>query len=212
MILGNLRLKFFSSVELLVLRRLKDRFAFDCGEHSEQSLFSTLLSLCLFEIIVKLKPDGVWQTIYQTGPLDFFSRQFYLSRKSEIDTRLNLLSGDEFENILSEMEKIWEKITDRHQLIGISYTPENMTWENLSSVCRCIGGKNLAKIFRRIVKNPQHRSGIPDLIGELIIYRTKNFYYVLICKTPKIILKQYQNNFFKLGIQMALLTPIVFLR
>ena len=156
---------------MLVLRRLKDRFAFDRGEHSEQSLFSTLLSLFLFEIIIKSEPEGVWQTKYQSGPLDFFSRQFYLSRKNEIDSKFSLLNGDEFENILAETEKTWEKITDRQRLIGVSYSKENMSWDSLASVCRCIGGRNLGKILKRIVKNPQHRSGIPDLIGKISKYR-----------------------------------------
>jgi len=152
------------SVELLVLRRLKSRFNFDRGLHSEVSVFSTLLSLILYKDI--LEPvDGVFQTKYQNGPLDFYSASFYQNRRESIVTRFEQLRGDEFDDILHDIEQLWSKVEQHQDLIGLHHSPDTIDFAQISSLCRCIGGKNLSKILLRLVKNPANRSGMPDLIA-----------------------------------------------
>jgi len=66
---------------------------------------------------------------------------------------------------LLEMEQVWNKVTTYNEICGVMHTPETMEWTKIVSLCKCLGGKNLAKILNRICRNPAHRSGIPDLIG-----------------------------------------------
>ena len=164
-----------------MLRRLKDRFSFDCGLHSEVGLFSSLLSLLLYEEIINGEIEGVFQTKFQAGPLDFFSKSFYQNRKEKIDEKFLKLSGDGFEEILRNMEKIWNDMEERGKITGVSYTKEggDIEWEQIFALCKCLGGKKLGKILKRLCDNPAYRSGVPDLIG-------KNFKFYFSAKTLRI--------------------------
>ena len=153
-------------MELLVLRRLKDRFSFDCGLHSESALFSTLLSLILFDEIVSIPIEGVFQSKYQNGPLDFYTSDFYKNRKEKIDSKFKLLTDDGFDDVIIQMENVWNTISKSSELCGILHSPQTTEWSNIKSLCQCLGGKTLSKILMRICRNPAHRSGIPDLIGR----------------------------------------------
>ena len=50
-----------NSVESLVLRKLKKRFTFDVGFHTESAIFSTILSLLLKDEIRDFSIPGVYQ-------------------------------------------------------------------------------------------------------------------------------------------------------
>ena len=54
-------------------------------------------------------------------------------------------------------------------------------WTEISSLCKCIGGSDLAKILKRLCQTPAYRSGLPDLIGlnNYIVNMSLTIYYKL---------------------------------
>merc|ERR1712096_573902 len=70
------------SVEHVALAKLKIQFHFDKGVHTESAIFSTLLSLFIREEIQDYSQTGVYQTVFQIGPLDFYTRDFFKNRKT----------------------------------------------------------------------------------------------------------------------------------
>ena len=97
----------------------------DVGKHTEQAIFSTILSLLLADQILDTKIPHVYQvsnfyfpqfwadfqTAFQDGPLDFFTKDFYASRKASIQARFEAFS-EETDTVLSEMKAVWQKYPD----------------------------------------------------------------------------------------------------
>lgn len=62
-------------------------FNVDTGLHAEGSIMSNLFGLFFWDILFMDIPD-VFHSTYQTHPLDLYSTQFYLNRKSAINSQL----------------------------------------------------------------------------------------------------------------------------
>ena len=60
----------------------------DAGTHAEGGIWATLFGLLMWDIIFMDIPD-VFQTAFQTGPLDLGTVVFYPSRKDAIEARLS---------------------------------------------------------------------------------------------------------------------------
>ena len=52
-----------------------------------------------------------FQTAFQDGPLDFFTKDFYATRKASIQARFEAFS-EETDTVLSEMKAVWQKYPD----------------------------------------------------------------------------------------------------
>ena len=60
----------------------------DAGTHAEGGIWATLFGLIMWDIIFMDVPD-VFQTAFQTAPLDLGTVVFYPSRKDAIEARLS---------------------------------------------------------------------------------------------------------------------------
>jgi len=154
-----------ASVENVALAKLKNQCQFDKGIHSESAIFSTILSLYIKDEIQDYSIEGVYQTIFQNGPLDFYTREFFKSRKVILKKKFKDLEED-LESALEVMEKVWDEFEDGG-LIGMNYYKNSergdITWDDLKSFCLCLGGPSLSAILKRLCQTPAHRSGLPDI-------------------------------------------------
>jgi len=151
------------SVEELAIDYYKG-IGFDKGLHHEGSTFFTLFCIFMWDIVF-MKVADVFRNKYQTLPLDFFTKDFYLTRKPEIDERLNHLEkwiSNEF-NSANHIREIWEANHDvscGSMKWGLFSSPESVI-ELVSG----LGSKVLAAIFRRIAMEPgTMKRGLPDLV------------------------------------------------
>tara|TARA_B110000285_G_scaffold227407_1_gene288689 strand:- start:366 stop:665 length:300 start_codon:yes stop_codon:yes gene_type:complete len=76
----NLALRFYSLHEKLN------------GMHCENALGKTFFGLLMWEIIYDDTIPYVFQSPYQSHPLDFGTKYFYHSRKTKADERLNKIA------------------------------------------------------------------------------------------------------------------------
>lgn len=152
------------SVEELALDYYKEQ-GFPKGLHAEGSTFLTLFSLLMWDIIYVSGVPNVFRNSYQSLPLDFMSEDFYLSREMEVDKRLKQIEKwvtPEF-NCNAHIRDIWNE--------NVNTECGSLNWDLFSSpnavseLCRSIGSKVLARVFRKFTCSPGFtRSGMPDLV------------------------------------------------
>jgi hypothetical protein len=58
------------------------------GMHCENAFGKALFGLLCWDVVFYSKVPYVWQTPFQAIPLDFGTKDFYLSRKTIVDQRL----------------------------------------------------------------------------------------------------------------------------
>ena len=135
------------------------------GIHSESSYFTTIFALIFWDLLFELEVADVFQTAYQTAPLDLTTDAFYPFRKEALEERLKMIEED-FEDALKLLRK--HHVT-YHQVscVGVNWADYagEAGIELLVRVARGIGGMALSLILRQFCENYRHnRSGMPDLI------------------------------------------------
>ncbi|KAL8694863.1 MAG: hypothetical protein Q9218_000527 [Villophora microphyllina] len=128
------------------------------GYHSEGGIIRTLFGYLFYDVLFTYIPN-VFQTPFQTCPLDLHSDAFYTSRLSEINARLNEVSNGEGVGIL---RRIWEEHAERKTcIVGVDWAFEI---EDLTEIVECFRGEALATVLRVMAQEYQQRGGgIPDL-------------------------------------------------
>lgn len=135
------------------------------GVHSESSCFTTLFTLLFWDLLFDLEVPDVFQTAYQTAPLDLNTDAFYPARTVVLEERLKLIETD-FEAAIKLLQKHHVK---NHLVSSIGVNWTDYSGEEgialLTTVARGIGGMALSLILRQFCEDYRHnRSGMPDLI------------------------------------------------
>ncbi|EEP77022.1 conserved hypothetical protein [Uncinocarpus reesii 1704] len=128
------------------------------GYHCEGGILRTLFGLLCYDMIFTYVPC-VFQTPFQTCPLDLHTDSFYSPRISEINHRLAQISNGEAESIL---RRVYERESERQTCaIGIDWSFE---LDDLVEIVGCFRGEALATICRVMAQEYQQRGGgVPDL-------------------------------------------------
>lgn len=145
------------------------------GYHSEGGIIRTLFGHLFHDVLFTYVPN-VFQTAFQTCPLDLHTDAFYPSRFSEIHARLNAVSNGEGVRILQrvyEMEK--EKQTC---VVGVDW---GFALADLVEIVECFAGEALSTVCKVMAQEyGQRGGGIPDLFlwdkgrGEVMFAEVKS--------------------------------------
>ncbi|SPN97029.1 uncharacterized protein DNG_00545 [Cephalotrichum gorgonifer] len=129
------------------------------GYHSEGGILRTLFAYLFFDIIFAYVPN-VFQTAYQTCPLDLHTDTFYLTRISEINRQLAEISNGEAERILRE---VYDREHERKTcVVGLNW---DFDIEDLAELVHCFPDAALAAVCKVMAQEYRQRGGgIPDLI------------------------------------------------
>ena len=135
------------------------------GYHVEGGLLRTLFGLLFTDIIFTYVPN-VFQTAFQTCPLDLHTDAFYPARLSEINRRIVEVGNGEAEKIIRD---IWKaNFETRTCIVGVRW--DEFELEDLCEVVRCFGGERLGVVLRVMAQEYASRGGgVPDLF----LWRTK---------------------------------------
>ena len=128
------------------------------GYHSEGRLLRTLFAYLFYDVLFIYIPN-VFQTEFQTCPLDLHSDAFYPSRMSEVNARSNEISNGEAEAILV---RVWEAHFERKTfVVGLDWTYEV---GDLSEICRAFPPSALSTVMKVFAQEyGQRGGGVPDL-------------------------------------------------
>lgn len=128
------------------------------GYHAEGGIVRTLFAYLFYDILFVYVPD-VFQTAYQTCPLDLHTDAFYPSRMSEINQRLNDISNGDSGAII---QRIWDEHNEKRTcIIGLNWSFE---LEDLLSIVRCFPHAALSTVCKVMAQEyGQRGGGVPDL-------------------------------------------------
>ncbi|KAH7328847.1 VRR-NUC domain-containing protein [Stachybotrys elegans] len=129
------------------------------GYHAEGGIVRTLFAYLFYDIIFLYIPN-VFQTAYQTCPLDLHTDAFFPARASEINHRLVEIANGDGEMILRRVHA--KEHERRTSVVGLNWDFE---LEDLAELVRCFEGSALAAICKVMAQEYKSRGGgIPDLI------------------------------------------------
>ncbi|KAL8825022.1 MAG: hypothetical protein Q9191_004665 [Dirinaria sp. TL-2023a] len=130
------------------------------GYHSEGGIVRTLFGYLFGDIMFTYVPN-VFQTEYQSCPLDLFTDAFYPSRLSEINRRLVEIGNGAAADLI---RAVWDREHERQTcIVGIDWT---FALDDLLDIVACFetNREGLATICKVMAQEYQQRGGgIPDL-------------------------------------------------
>ncbi|EME79655.1 uncharacterized protein MYCFIDRAFT_204898, partial [Pseudocercospora fijiensis CIRAD86] len=128
------------------------------GYHCEGRLLRTLVGYLFYDVLFVYIPN-VFQTAYQTCPLDLHSDAFYPSRISEVNARLNEISNGQAATLI---ERIWDEHHERETcVVGLDWT---YAIEDLVEIAACFPPAALSTVMKVMVQEyAQRGGGVPDL-------------------------------------------------
>lgn len=128
------------------------------GYHSEGGIIRTLFAYLFFDVLFTYVPN-VFQTPYQTCPLDLHTDAFYPSRLSEINARLNEISNGDAPGII---QRIYNDHHERRTcVVGLDWSYDVA---DLLEIAQCFDGEALAMVCKVMAQEyGQRGGGVPDL-------------------------------------------------
>ncbi|KAL9604778.1 MAG: hypothetical protein Q9219_000226 [cf. Caloplaca sp. 3 TL-2023] len=145
------------------------------GYHSEGGIIRTLFGHLFHSVLFTYVPN-VFQTAFQTCPLDLHTDAFYPSRFSEIHERLNEISNGDAVAILKRVHA--EQRERQTCVVGVDWGFEV---EDLVEILECFPGEALSTVCKVMAQEYQQRGGgIPDLFlwdkgrGEVMFAEVKS--------------------------------------
>ncbi|XP_019627245.1 PREDICTED: fanconi-associated nuclease 1-like [Branchiostoma belcheri] len=149
------------SVEELSLAHYRGQ-GYEEGIHGEGSTYWTLCLLLLWDVVFMEGVADVFRSPYQSCPLDRYTDDFYTSRRTAIDSRLEEVRQADSQTLQDWVSDSWS--THEGQACA------GLNWDRFTSVehaqglVACMGGQFLAGVFARLLRDARHcRSGLPDL-------------------------------------------------
>lgn len=128
------------------------------GYHSEGRMLRTLFAYLFYDVLFVYIPN-VFQTEFQTCPLDLHTDAFYPSRMSEVNARSNEISNGDAEAILT---RVWDEHNEKRTcVVGLDWTYE---LEDLQEICRAFPPSALSTVMKVFAQEyGQRGGGVPDL-------------------------------------------------
>ncbi|KAL4905204.1 hypothetical protein BDW74DRAFT_20334 [Aspergillus multicolor] len=128
------------------------------GYHSEGGILRTLFAYLFYDIIFTYIPN-VFQTVFQTCPLDLHTDAFYPSRASEINHRLVQITNGDAPSLIRAVHAQYSET--QPCAIGLDWS---FPLEDLLEMVECFKGEALAAICKIMAQEYQARGGgVPDL-------------------------------------------------
>jgi Fanconi-associated nuclease 1 len=128
------------------------------GYHAEGGIMRTLFAYLFYDVLFTYVPN-VFQTPYQTCPLDLHTDAFYPSRASEINHRLVEIANGNAERLIREVDG--RERQNKTCVIGLSWDFE---LDDLLQIVSCFDSTALATICKVMAQEYRQRGGgMPDL-------------------------------------------------
>lgn len=129
------------------------------GYHSEGGILRTLFGYLFYDILFTYVPN-VFQTPFQTCPLDLHTDAFYPTRASEINHRLVEITNGAAESLIRTVYA--REASTQPCVVGINWS---FPLEDLVEVAGCFPGEALAAVCKVLAQEYQQRGGgVPDLV------------------------------------------------
>jgi len=159
------------SVESMCLSHYRKKLSYK-GYHSEGGILRTLFGLLFYDVLFDIYVPNVFQTAYQTCPLDLHTDAFYGTRISEINARVNEIANGDAAAIL---RRTWDAHFQRRTcVVGVRW--DGYELDDLVEIVDTFKGEALGTVMRVMAQEYQARGGgVPDLfLWRPAGYKAKN--------------------------------------
>ena len=151
------------SVESFALSFYRTTHGFK-GYHSEGGILRHLFGLLFFDVLFDPASSyvpNVFQTAYQTCPLDLHTDAFYPARIREINERINQIEAGQASAVIQE---VWDReVENKTCVVGIRWDDYGLT--DVLEIVKAFGGVGLGVVMRVMAQDYASRGGgVPDLI------------------------------------------------
>ena len=128
------------------------------GLHTEGGVLRTIFGLLFHDILFDYVP-GVFQTAFQTAPLDLRTDAFFAARRPALEHRFAALSNGAAPALLAAA---WDALAPRQTcIVGVRW---DYARADLAEIVACFPGDALAAICRVLAQEyAQRGGGVPDL-------------------------------------------------
>lgn len=128
------------------------------GYHSEGGILRTLFAYLFYDVLFLYIPN-VFQTEFQTCPLDLHTDAFYPSRMSEINARLNEISNGDAARLI---QGVWDEHNERQTcIVGLDWS---YALEDLIEIAQAFPPAALSSAMKVMAQEyGQRGGGVPDL-------------------------------------------------
>ncbi|KAB8596099.1 hypothetical protein FH972_025808 [Carpinus fangiana] len=128
------------------------------GYHSEGGIVRTLFALLFYDVLFTYVPN-VFQTPFQTCPLDLHTDAFFATRMGEVNARLAEIANGEGPRLI---EEVWQREQERKTcVVGLDWSFE---LADLLEIAQCFEGQKLATLCKVMAQEyAQRGGGVPDL-------------------------------------------------
>ncbi|KAL1639932.1 hypothetical protein SLS58_007358 [Diplodia intermedia] len=145
------------------------------GFHSEGGIVRTLFAHLFYDVLFAYVPN-VFQTPFQTCPLDLHTDAFFPTRLSEINHRLARIANGDAPRLI---RGVWDAHAERKTcVVGLDWAFEV---GDLVEIAGCFEGEALATVCRVVAQEyGQRGGGVPDLFlwhperGEVMFAEVKS--------------------------------------
>ncbi|KAF1799975.1 VRR-NUC domain-containing protein [Mucor lusitanicus] len=128
------------------------------GLHCENGVIRMIMVLLFWDIIFAPIP-GVFETPYQSEPLDLRTDAFYESRQDLINARIREIEDGAYVEIIKQVDK--RERPRNTACIGINWKYEP---QDILEIAECIGSVSLASLSKLFFEEfGQRQGGMPDL-------------------------------------------------
>lgn len=129
------------------------------GYHAEGGILRTLFAYLFYDVLFLYIPN-VFQTAYQTCPLDLHTDAFYPARASEINHRLVAVANGDAPRLIREVHEAHAE--RRTCVVGLNWDYE---LADLVELAGCFPGEALAAVCKVMAQEYRQRGGgVPDLV------------------------------------------------
>ncbi|KAJ3177938.1 Fanconi-associated nuclease 1 [Geranomyces variabilis] len=136
------------------------------GLHVENALFHHIFGLLFYEVLYATSPQcpHVFQTRYQTHPLDFFTDEFYMGREPAISARCHEIETARIDDLVADCAAMDIALRDR-RVKGVGLAWDAMTHDQFVEILSCVQVPALGTVMRRMAEAYRdHCGGLPDLV------------------------------------------------
>ncbi|OJD29445.1 coiled-coil domain-containing protein mtmr15 [Diplodia corticola] len=145
------------------------------GFHSEGGIVRTLFAYLFYDVLFAYVPH-VFQTPFQTCPLDLHTDAFFAARRSAVDHRLARIANGGAAQLI---RGVWDAHAERRTcVVGLDW---GFDLGDLLEIAECFGGEALAAVCRVVAQEyGQRAGGVPDLFlwcpdrGEVMFAEVKS--------------------------------------
>ena len=203
-IVERFALKFYKETEKLI------------GIQGENHVLPAIYFLLFWEEIFDDQIPLVFQSKYQGSPLDFYEKDFYITRKAKIDEKLERINKYNKIDLINHIKKTYQAkrgIKNPCILWDKYRNKENI----LIKISVAIGPEKLVKIFKIILNHGLKyvKIGMPDLF----LWEEKNSYYakensikIVEVKSSKDILSDSQKFWLKILYEIGINVEVLYVK